>query len=185
MTDNSLGDADYYDPKDYVGIGKRVIVIVIDSVILLILGITLWLPFVALNLFESIQTDLDGLFWIFYLFLIWVYQGPVKRTDFGTIGYRLLGIKIVSAKGGRPTLLIMTMRMLMWMFGPFNFVLDLLWLGPDSEHQTLRDCYLGTYLVNRTAKPIGRAPLHLTMYYSMGLALRYPRVCRPKDAANQ
>ncbi len=36
---------------------------------------------------------------------------------------------------------------MMWIFGPFNFVLDLLWLGADSEIQSLRDCYLSTYLV--------------------------------------
>ncbi len=54
----------------------------------------------------------------------------------------------------------------------------LIWLGADTESQSLRDCYLVTYLIKRNAKPIGRAPLHLTCYYAMGFAVTHPRVCR-------
>jgi uncharacterized RDD family membrane protein YckC len=180
LVDNSLGEADYYDPKDYVGFGKRLIVILIDSVAMILIGIALWVPFLVLILAQIIQTDPSGVFWITYLIAIWVYLAPVKRSHFGTIGYRILGIKLVSAKGGRPSLINMTIRMLMWMFGPFNFVLDLVWLGADTESQSLRDCYLGTYLVTRNANPIGRAPVHLARYNAMGFALVYPRVCRPK-----
>jgi len=182
LVDNSLGDADFYDPKDYVGIGRRVIVMIVDSLMLVLIGIVLWMPFLVLILAELIQSDPSGMFWISFLLAIWVYLAPIKRSDFGTVGYRLLGIKLVSAKGGRPSLVNMTIRMLMWMFGPFNFVLDLLWLGADSENQSLRDCYLSTYLVNRNAIPIGRAPVHLTRYNAMGFALAYPRVCRPRQA---
>ncbi len=183
MADNSLGDADFYDPRDYVGIGKRLIVLFVDSVVLIILGVAVWMPFLVLNQMGIVQTDPSGLFWICYLVAIWSYLGPVKRSNFGTIGYRLLGIRLVSAKGGPPSLLTMTVRMFMWMFGPFNLVLDLLWLGADSENQSLRDCYLGTYLIKKNAKPVGRAPVHLTRYNAMGFALAYPRVCRPKIAA--
>ena len=183
MVDNSLGDADYYDPKDYVGFGKRLIVMLIDSIAIVLIGIALWLPFVVLLLAEVIESDPSGLYLLTFLIAIWVYLAPIKRSDFGTIAYRLLGIKLVSAKGGRPSLFNMTMRMTIWMFGPFNVVLDLLWLGADTESQSLRDCYLGTYLVKRDAIPIGRAPVHLTRYYAMGFALAYPRVCRPKRVA--
>ncbi len=72
---------------------------------------------------------------------------------------------------------------MMWAFGPFNLLLDLLWLGADTERQSLRDCYLGIYLVKRGATPIGRAPVHLTRYNAMGFNLSYPRVCRPHKAA--
>lgn len=183
MVDNSLGDADYYDPKDYVGIGKRIIVMIIDSFVIVLLGIAIWMPFFELILTEAIQSDPSGTYCIIYLIAIWLYLAPIKRSEFGTVGYRLLGIKLVSAKGGRPSLINMTIRMMLWMFGPFNFVLDLLWLVIDSENQSLRDCYLGTYLVARNAHPTGRAPVHLARYYAMGFALAYPRVCRPKQAA--
>ena len=183
MADNSLGDADFYDPKDYVGIGKRLIVMIVDSIMLVLIGILIWIPFLALILSGVIQIDPSGMFWISFLVAIWVYLGPIKRSDFGTVGYRLLGIKLVSAKGGKPSLINMTIRMMLWMFGPFNFVLDLLWLGADSENQSLRDCYLSMYLVTRNANPIGRAQVHLTRYNAMGFAFAYPRVCRPRQAA--
>ena len=183
MVDNSLGDANYYELKDYAGFGKRLIVMLFDAIVIIVIGNILWLPFLALILAEVIRFDPSGLFWLSFLAVIWVYLGPVKRSEFGTIGYRLLGIKLVLAKGGRPSLISMTIRMMMWMFGPFNLVLDLLWLGADTESQSLRDCYLGTYLIHRNAVPIGRAPVHLTRYNAMGFALAYPRVCRPKQVA--
>ncbi len=156
---------------------------VIDLIVIMLIGITLWMPFLGLILADVIQSDPSGVFWLAFLAAIWIYLAPVKRSNFGTIGYRLLGIRLVSAKGGQPSLLNMTIRMFMWMFGPFNLVLDLLWLGADTENQSLRDCYLGTYLINRNATPIGRGPVHLSRYYAMGFALAYPRVCRPRQVA--
>lgn len=132
---------------------------VVDSLVLLILGIALWIPFAASLITGAIESDPSRIFWLLYLFVIWIYLGPVKRSDFGTIGFRMLGVRLVSAKGGRPSLYSVALRMMMWMFGPFDLLLDLLWLGADTESQSLRDCYLGTYLIKRNAMPIGRAPV--------------------------
>lgn len=182
MIDRSLGDADYYDLNEYAGFGKRILVMLIDSIIIALFGIALWIPFAIFILANESESDPSGIYLLLFLVAIWIYLAPTKRSNFGTIGYRLLGLKLVSVKGGRPSLFNMTVRMMMWMFGPFNVLMDLLWLGADTESQSLRDCYLDTYLINRNAKPIGRAPLHLTRYNSMGFALSYPRVCRPKQA---
>lgn len=183
MVYNSFGDADFYDPRDYVGIGKRLIVLLVDSVVLILLGQAIGLLFHVLGLMGIVLHVPIGLFLICYLIAIWSYLGPVKRSNFGTIGYRLLGIRLISAKGGAPSLLSMTMRMLMWMFGPFNLILDLLWVGVGSEGQSLRDCYLGTYLIKRNAKALGRAPLRTNLYTAMGCIISYPGVCRPKNPA--
>ncbi len=180
MVDHSLGDAEYYAAEDYVGFGTRLLIMFVDSLVLVLFGVALWMPLVALFLAGIIEFDPSGYFWLVYLFVIWIYLGPVKRSNFGTIGFRIFAVRLVSARGGRPTLVNMTFRMMMWMFGPFSIVLDLLWLGADSESQSLRDCYLGTYLIKRKAMPIGRAPLHLTCYNAMGFVLSYPRVCRPR-----
>ncbi|MFO0911977.1 MAG: RDD family protein [Pirellulales bacterium] len=181
MVDNSLGDADYYDRKDYADFGKRLLIMLIDSVVLLLIGAFLWAVFAFLWDIGVLQADASDKFWLVYLLAMWVYLAPIRRSEFGTVGYRMLDVKLVSARGGRPSLLNMTFRMLMWMFGPFNLVLDALWIGADSESQSLRDCYLGTYLVARNAVPIGRAPVHLTRYHAMGFTLAYPRVCRPRS----
>ena len=49
----------------------------------------------------------------------------------------------------------MIFRLLMCFFGPFSFVLDLLWMGADTEHQTLRDCYAGNYVVRANVQHAG------------------------------
>ncbi|KAA5537962.1 RDD family protein [Roseiconus nitratireducens] len=182
MADNSLGDADFYDLEAYAGIGKRLSVVLIDVPMLLVAGVLTWLPFVALIQYGVIRTDPSRYFWLLFLLIIWLYLVPMKRSV-GTVGYWATRLKIVSAKGGQPSLLTMTCRLLLWIFGPFNLALDLLWLGADTERQTLRDCYLGTYVVDRSAKPIGRGLLHLTRYNACGLTLAYPRVVRSRFAA--
>lgn len=179
MVDNSLGDADYYAIEAYAGFGKRLLVLIIDSSVIFAAGAMFSLASYAMWVSARFATDPTGYFWLCYLGLIWIYLGPIKRSRVGTLAYMMLGLRIVSAKGGPPGLLAMTMRMVMWMFGPFNFVLDLLWLGADTESQSLRDCYLETYVVSKSAQPIGRAPVHLARYTAMGFVLSYPRVCRP------
>lgn len=178
MTDNSLGDADYYDRELYAGIWTRLAVIAIDSIVLGLVGVAAWIPVGTLYVNGVLESDPSGYFFLTFLILIWIYLAPIKRSNFGTLGYRILGVKLVSAKGGRPSLLNLSIRMTMWMLGPFCLLTDLLWFGLDSENQNLRDCYLGNYLVKRNAEPIGRAPVHLTRYCAMGYALAYPRVCR-------
>jgi uncharacterized RDD family membrane protein YckC len=182
MVDHTLGDADYYDETQYAGFGSRLLVIAVDSLVLLMAGMAIWIPFEFLLISGVLENDPSGPLWLIYLVGVWIYLAPIKRSDFGTVGFRLLGLTLVSAKGGKPSLLNMTMRMMIWMFGPFNLLLDLLWLGADAERQSLRDCYLGTYLVKRDSVPIGRAPVHLTHYNAMGFTLSYPRVCRPRNS---
>lgn len=184
MRDNSLGEADYYRYEDYAGFGARLLVWIIDSIVILILGFVLWMVFVGLVMSGAMDTDPSGYFWLLYLLVIWIYLAPIKRSEFGTIGFKLLSVKLVTTQGGRPSLISMTMRMVMWIFGPFNMLVDLLWMGADAEGQSLRDCYLSTYLIKRKAMPIGRAPVHLTRYNAMGFALAYPRVCRPKTSSS-
>ncbi|MGB7345761.1 MAG: RDD family protein [Pirellulaceae bacterium] len=179
--DRSLGTGAYYHQNDYAGFSRRIAVIIIDSTVLLVGGTALWI--VMAILFMSIAPDYDpsGIFFLIGIFATWVYLVPIKRSRIRTIGYRLLGLMIVTTKGERPSLFTMTFRMLMWMFGPFNFIIDLIWLGADTEGQSLRDCYAGTYVLRNGAEPIGFAPVHLTRYNGAGLTLAYPRVCRPKS----
>lgn len=182
LLDHSLGEADYYDPRDYAGILRRLMVYLIDSVVLVVLGVLMWIPFMFLIIAGVIRTDPSSVFWTGYLAIVWFYLAPIKRSRFGTLGYRLMGINIVSASGGPPSLWVMTMRMLIWVLTPFNLLVDLCWIGADSERQILRDCYLGTYLIKRNAKAVGRGPVSLTRYFAMSFAFAYPRVHRPKDA---
>ncbi len=174
--DNSLGDGVYFANKDYAGFIRRSIALTIDSTLLVLIGVVLWIGLITVFWNADLETDPSGIFFVAWLVIAWLYLVPLKRSKFGTVAYRLLDMKIVTTKGQRPSLFAMSFRMMMWMFGPFNFLLDLIWIGADTEQQTLRDCYAGTYVVRRSAAPVGVAPIHLAYYCGAGMTLVYPRV---------
>ena len=178
--DNSLGYGAYYRIEDYPGTVRRIVVFLLDSAFLLTIGIALWIAILTISANIDPTHDPSGAFFLVWISSIWLYLVPLKRSRFRTFAYRVLGLMIVTTKGERPSLFALTFRMLMWIFGPFNFLLDLIWLGADTECQSLRDCFAGTYVVRVGAEPLGFAPVHLTRYTASGMALSYPRVCRPK-----
>ena len=182
--DNSLGTGAYYELDDYAGFMRRLLVMLIDSLALFFAGMAVWFVILAVSWNIDPTYDPTGVFFLIWATMTWVYLVPLKRSRFRTIAYQLLGLKIVSTKGERPSLFSMTFRMLIWIFGPINFLLDIAWLGADTEGQSLRDCYAGTYVVRSTADPIGFAQMHLTRYNGAGMTLAYPRVCRPKDISH-
>jgi uncharacterized RDD family membrane protein YckC len=185
--DHSLGDGVYYDYDAYAGFLRRLVVIMIDMTVLLVVGVMLWFPILVLAVLwdPEASPDPSGIVFLLWAAIIWFYLTVIKRSRWRTVGYRMLGLKIVTTHGTRPSLPTMTFRLLMWLFGPFNFILDLIWLGADTEQQSLRDCYSGTYVVRNDAEPIGSAPIHLTRYHGAGLTLVYPRVVRPQLKVDQ
>lgn len=180
-SDNSLGSGVYYNMDDYAGVMRRLAVQLIDTLVLMAISISLAVIVFAISWSVSPTYNPILLFCLLWAASLRLYLVPLKRSRFRTVAYRLLGLMIVTTRGERPSLWIMTCRLLMWMFGPFNFLLDLIWLGADTESQSLRDCYLGTYVVRNGATPIGYGPMHLTRYNGAGLTLAYPRVCRSKS----
>lgn len=180
--DNSLGDGVYFAMDDYAGLVRRLVAITVDATILLVGGICLWVAILVVSMQFDRTFDPSGLFFIIWLGFYWAYLTLLKRSRFRTIGYRICGLKIVTTKGERPSLIRMTARMVMWILGPFCLFLDLIWIGADTKRQSLRDCYTGTYVVRHDAEPIGVAPMHLTRYTAGGWNFAYPRVCRPRKS---
>jgi uncharacterized RDD family membrane protein YckC len=107
-----------------------------------------------------------------------LYLTVLKRTDFGTLGYWLTGVKIVNLKGKRPSLWQMTFRFIMLILGPFNFIVDVLWLGGDEHRQTLRDKVVGTYVVKDEAIPLGEGEQTLVPYFFLTWCLMFREVKR-------
>src|SRR5688572_27505650 len=171
--DTSLGQGVFYAPGDYVGIGRRFIILLVDSFVLAVLITCV-----------AIVCLLIGappvLFMIASIGVFWIYEVILKRSPMRTIGYRLTGCRIVNLQGERPSLFALTFRSVLWMFGPFNLLFDLLWCGIDDDRQTLRDRFAETCLINEGATPIGTGEIHLT-YFDIGtLNLYYARVTHPK-----
>lgn len=167
--DTSLGVGVYFAPEDYVGILRRAVIVVVDLAVLVLL-------FFAVAVLGGV---LNGTLTLVYLFCVWAYLTVVKASRIRTVGYRLTGARILNLRGTRPSVFRMTFRLLLWLLGPFNLVVDLLWSGIDKDRQTLCDRYAGTCVAKARAEPIGTAEVHLACYCALGLALWYPRVARP------
>ncbi len=171
--DNSLGDGVYFASDAYVGIGRRLLILIVDAAVLIFAYILFWSAcFFLLH-------DPVGPFLLAVVAITWIYLAVVKQSELRTVGLRMTDARVVTLRGQKPSILRMTFRMMLWMFGPFNFIYDLVWTGPDNECRTLRDCFAGTCVVNHTAKSVGTAEIHLVHYHAFGFNLTYPRACRP------
>lgn len=173
--DHSLGCGVYFKPSDYIGLGPRILIFLVDAVVLLLLiGGLSWVWF---SYFEEIGKAYVAL----VLLVAWHYQVVLKRSKFRTIGYRLVGVKLVTLRGKRPSLFMLTFRELLWLFGPCNFLFDLIWCGVDVDKQTMRDRFSEICLVRNSAQPAGEGEIHLAYFTAMGYALQYPHVVHPNS----
>ena len=129
--DTSLGMGVYFSPNDYVGIVRRVVILVVD------LAVIIGMYIVFANLFITIIGDLNNSFILIYLLCVWAYLTILKASRIRTVGYWLAGARILNLRGKRPSIFWMTFRILLWAFGPFNLLFDLLWSSLDDDHQTL------------------------------------------------
>jgi uncharacterized RDD family membrane protein YckC len=103
--------------------------------------------------------------WVALAFLYFVV---LKKSRFGTLGYRLGGVKIVGLNGDSPSLGSLFVRMTFLFLGPTNYLFDLIWLSGDPHKQALRDKFAQTYVVRRSASPIGPAKVIWRQYYILG-----------------
>lgn len=178
--DRTLGDGVYFASDDYVGLGPRIIAFIVDSFVLIAM---LWI--LALVWVNTIG-EYSRVFYLIGIAVLWGYLVPLKRTDFRTLGYRVVGCKLITLQGKRPSNLMLTFRTMLWMFGPCNFLIDLIWCGIDDDRQTMRDRYSHMCLVRNTAEPLGDGEIHLAYFNAFGYNLMYPRVVHPKtDAQTQ
>jgi hypothetical protein len=172
--DRSLGDGVYYRAEDYIGLGPRILILLVDGIVLVVIMLVLAIGWVIVG-----HDDHRIFAWI-AIGAIWLYSVPLKRSNFRTIGYHLTGVKLVTLKGKRPSLFMLTFRSLLWLLGPFNLLFDLMWCSADDDRQTMRDRFSGMCLVRNDATPIGTGEIHLAYFTALIYTLAYPRVVHPK-----
>jgi uncharacterized RDD family membrane protein YckC len=174
--DRSLGDGVYFAPDEYVGLGPRLVIFAVDSIVIAVL---LWLlAFVWVNTLGEYTIT----FALIAAGVVWLYVAPIKRSSYRTLGYHWMGCRLVTLQGGTPSLAMLTFRSLLWMIGPFNSVFDFIWCGVDEDRQTLRDRYSSMCLIKHDAKPIGAGEVHLAYFDAFGYNLVYARVVHPRTA---
>lgn len=162
----------YYSHDDLAGFLRRSFILGVDvGIILLMWGVLLG---VAASSVISLQIANGVAF-----FLAWAYLAGLKAGESGTLGYRLAGARLVNLQGEPVGLFLSTCRFLFLFVGPLNFLFDLLWLTSDANKQTLRDKLTRTYVVDRKAVPVGRAPIIYTQYFIATMSFVLPEVKRP------
>ncbi|MBI5550808.1 MAG: RDD family protein [Desulfobacterales bacterium] len=162
-----------FDKNDYAGFIKRVVITIVDlAVIFIVLASMFYIS-------DHLIDDYD-LFYYFNLlffvsFLVW-YLALLKRSRYRTPGYILAGVKIVDLKGRKPSVFKMVFRAFLLLIGPFEVLIDIMWLTQEVTKQTLRDKYVGTYVVRKDAVPAGKGRLQVVTLGVMGWSLMYREV---------
>ena len=155
-----------YADGDYAGFFRRLLIIGID---LAVLGCA-WGLLSVFGMSPSVFYGGAGLSWA-YLTLL--------EARAGTLGFWLTRTRIITLEGKRPSVLRMTFRLLLWIFGPIHAFVDFFWLGGDAYKQTLRDKFAGTLVVRKSATPVGRGDIRLNRYQFLMFSLVFYEVSKP------
>ena len=162
-----------YRKDDYAGLIRRVFITVIDFIVIALLSsISLYITSYMVE-FDVIYFNFN--FFIILSLLVW-YFVLLKPSKYRTVGYRLAQVKIVDLHGKKPSIFKMLIRVLLLLIGPFEIIIDLIWLSSEKTKQTLRDKYVGTYVVDERANPIGKENLQTVVLGVMGWSITYREV---------
>ncbi|MHC4880017.1 MAG: RDD family protein [Planctomycetota bacterium] len=138
--------------EDYAGLIQRLGVHFVDGAALA-LG---WIICLAPGADPAGNPSSSGVF--IALLLSYVYLAILKPSRIRTLGLRLTGLRMVDHRGQCPSVLRMTFRLPLWLLGPlFHPFVDLIWLTSDRHRQTLRDRFVGTYVVRAEAESVSSA----------------------------
>ncbi len=172
--DTSLGAGVYFKHEDYIGFGKRLVILAVDLTVLVVVGFLLL--FASVVIFAFLKSETAPLFFYIWLGFIWLYMTAIKGSRLRTLGYRAVGAKIVTLRGQRPSLLRLTLRWGVWVLGLLVMLIDLLWTTIDDESQSLRDRFAGTYVVKHKAQPVGSGEVHIARCTALGYNFAYEHV---------
>ena len=162
----------FYHKDDYASFTRRVVAGIIDIYVIIVLS-TLFLIFTR---FLNDQISLKSNY-IFLIDMAFIYLTFLKRSKFRTIGYYITGIKIVDLSGCKPSLYNMFLRVIVLIIGTYDYSKSIELVKTELTKQTLRDKYLGNYVIKADAKPIGSGPIiTVAKHYGMRQTLLYKKV---------
>ena len=153
----------YFRREDYASFPVRVFVDIVDLIVFALFCLA------VMAVLSVIFSDGESAFRL--MFLTWLagaffYFVVLKRSAFGTLGYRLGRVRVVGLDGRSPGYWSMILRLLFGMLGPLNWVLDLSWLIGDANRQSLRDKFANTYVIKAMSQIAGEGPV-VFRYYSI------------------
>jgi uncharacterized RDD family membrane protein YckC len=111
----------FYEIEDYAGVGRRLIIVLIDFCILFMGVLTLY---VAAILSETRSQILVPSCFL----LAFVYLAVLPSAGVGTIGYAATGVRLVDLYGRTASIWRSSFRFGFLVFGLVNLLADILWL---------------------------------------------------------
>ena len=104
--DHSLGEGVYYAADDYIGIGRRIVLICVDLTVIILGGVVLAWTLATVDAEGSERSMMRAALysWLLYVALVAAYMTVIKASKIRTIGYRVAGTKIVDLRGRRPSI---------------------------------------------------------------------------------
>jgi uncharacterized RDD family membrane protein YckC len=154
----------FYALNDHAGLGRRLLILVIDGLVLYV-GYLASKAALGWGALGSASPYVGALGFATFCYL---YLAVLARSRFGTLGYAVASVRVVDLTGARPSLACMSFRTAFALLGPLNVLLDLLWVGNDSNRQALRDRLPGTYVVRKGAVPAGVGPQKCVLIWFLG-----------------
>ncbi len=135
-------ECNVYVRTQYGGYWKRGIANLID-------GLLLGIVFAIVSFSSNILTA------VVELVIFLAYMIGLKFAFGATLGYRLLGMQIVSINGAKPTVKQIAIRLIAAFVSALAFGLGYLWIALDKNKQAWHDKIAGTYVIRPKATPVG------------------------------
>ena len=168
-------DGVYYSPDDYAGLGRRLLILLID-------GAVLFLAIAAMvGTYASVAPALGYPFQVYagaVVLVIFGYLAILGRSRWGTVGYALTSVRVVNLRGEQPSVPCMLFRTLFAVLGPLDAVFNVIWLGGDPHRQSVHDKLAATYVVRRGVEPAGHGRQGYVTYTLFGYTFMVREVSR-------
>ena len=166
----------WFFPSDYVGFWRRLAVELVDGVVIVVVLLVVTATVVLLDPAEELNDATLAVLVSGWAVFIYGYFVVLKRSRVNTVGYRLARVRIVDAYGRPPGHGALTLRLSFGLLGPFNVILDMLWIPSDRHKQAPRDKFAHTYVVKANAEPAGPARVVFRTYSIMGMSFVFQDV---------
>ena len=171
--DQTIPTGVYYRLSDYVSVSRRLLIDFIDVPTALALSA---LVIMAARTVLGESGEAPGITLLLGVGVWFGYFVLLKRSRFRTLGYVVMGARIVDLKGGQPSILSLLGRLLFAFIGPLNALVDLFWLTGDANRQAIRDKFAGTYVIRLGATPAGTGQIRTRTYMFWGMTFLFREV---------
>ena len=133
-----------------VGVGRRAVAIIIDSILLMILG---WALALVMGSTSGAGFNLEGAPALLWFLIAMAYYVVMEVTSGGTIGKKVMGLKVVKADGGgaiswQASIIRNLLRIV---DGLFFYLVGAIVIWVSKSRQRLGDMAAKTLVVRSTA----------------------------------